>query len=304
MSAIVTTDLAKHYDDVRALDGVSVTLAEHRIHGLLGRNGAGKTTLMQLLTGQVFATAGEMRVLGQSPVENAEVLSQTAFIQESQRYPDTFRAVDVLRIAAGAYPHWDQAYADTLVAQFQLPERRMIKKLSRGQLSAIGIVIGLASRAPITFFDEPYLGLDAVARRMFYDRLLADFSEHPRTVVLSTHHIDEVANLLEHVVILDQGRVLLDADTDELHDAAITVSGRAADVDAFLAGREALDRTQLGGLATATLSTRDGDERAAREAGLDVSPVSLQELFVHLTTASATAPATAGADPATDVATV
>lgn len=299
MTAIVTTDLAKHYAEVNALDGVTLALEEHRIHGLLGRNGAGKTTLMKLLTGQIFASRGSMEVLGGDPVENVDVLSQTAFIQESQKYPDTFRPIDVLRIAAGAYPHWDQAYAEQLVERFQLPTKRLIKKLSRGQLSAIGIVLGLASRAPLTFFDEPYLGLDAVARRMFYDALLHDFAERPRTIVLSTHHIDEVANLLEHVVILDQGKVLLDADTDELHDAALTVSGRADDVDAFLAGREALEHTRLGSLATATLSARDGDERAARDAGLDISPVSLQALFVHLTTANASA-----TDPATPVATV
>ncbi|WP_306233280.1 ABC transporter ATP-binding protein [Agrococcus beijingensis] len=301
MTAIVTTALSKHYPEVRALDGVTLQLEEHRIHGLLGRSGAGKTTLMQLLTGQVFATSGQMQVLGASPIENVAVLSQTCFIQESQRYPDTFRPIDVLRIAAGAYPNWDQSLADQLVADFKLPVKRTIKKLSRGQLSAIGIVLGIASRAPLTFFDEPYLGLDAVARRLFYDRLLADYSEHPRTIVLSTHHIDEVANLLEHVVILDQGRVLLDADTDELHDAAITVSGRADTVDAFLAGREVLERQSLGTLATATVRNTPGDELDAREAGLDVTPVSLQALFVHLTTQAAAAAAT---DPATDVATV
>lgn len=297
MTAIATTGLSKHFGDVRAVDDVDIALAEHRIHGLLGRNGAGKTTLMQLLTGQVFATRGTMRVLGADPVENADVLSQTCFIQESQKYPDTFRAIDVLRIAAGAYPHWDQGFADQLVEEFRLPVKRTIKKLSRGQLSAIGIVVGLASRAPLTFFDEPYLGLDAVARRMFYDRLLADFAEHPRTVVLSTHHIDEVSNLLEHVVILDEGQVLLDADTDELHDAALTVSGRATDVDAFLAGREVLERTVLGTLATATVPGGPDAKRAALDAGLDVSPVSLQALFVHLTTANAST-------RATDVATV
>ncbi|WP_413317985.1 ABC transporter ATP-binding protein [Agrococcus sp. 1P02AA] len=287
MTAIVTTDLTKRYPEVAALSGVSIRLEEHRIHGLLGRNGAGKTTLMQLLTGQVFATDGDMQVLGASPVENVEVLSQTAFIQESQKYPDTFRAIDVLRIAAGAYPNWDQAYADRLVEQYRLPVKRLIKKLSRGQLSAIGIVIGLAARAPLTFFDEPYLGLDAVARQMFFDDLLADYTAHPRTIVLSTHHIDEVANLLEHIVILDQGKVLLEADTDDLHDAAITVSGRAQAVDAFLSGREVLERKVLGTLATATFTPHDGDELAAREAGLDISQVSLQALFVHLTTANA-----------------
>lgn len=299
MSAIVTTDITKRYPEVVALDGVTLRLEEHRIHGLLGRNGAGKTTLMQLLTGQVFATSGEMQVLGGSPVENVEVLSQTVFIQESQKYPDTFRAIDVLRIAAGAYPNWDQASADALVERYRLPVKRRIKKLSRGQLSAIGIIIGLASRARLTFFDEPYLGLDAVARQMFFDDLLADFTEHPRTIVLSTHHIDEVANLLEHVVILDEGRVLLDADTDELHDAALTVSGRAAAVDAFLAGREVLEHKTLGSLATATFTPRRGDELAAREAGLDIGQVSLQALFVHLTTANAASAAGRAADRAT-----
>ncbi|HET8867147.1 MAG TPA: ABC transporter ATP-binding protein [Agrococcus sp.] len=300
MTAIVTTALSKRYPEVHALDGVSIRLEENRIHGLLGRNGAGKTTLMQLLTGQVFATSGEMQVLGGSPVENVDVLSQTVFIQESQKYPDTFRAVDVLRIAAGAYPHWDQAYADRLVAQYRLPVKRLVKKLSRGQLSAIGIVIGLAARAPLTFFDEPYLGLDAVARQMFFDDLLADYTEHPRTIVLSTHHIDEVANLLEHVVILDQGKVLLEADTDDLHDAAMSVSGRAQAVDAFLAGREVLERKALGTLATATFTPRDGDELAAREAGLELAPVSLQALFVHLTTANAASAAAADPDRAHD----
>src|SRR5699024_3071022 len=153
------------------------------------------------------------------------VLTQTCFIQESQKYPDGFRPLDVLRIAEGLHPAWDHELARELVSEFRLPEKRVIKKLSRGQLSAVGIIVGLASRAPLTFFDEPYLGLDAVARRLFFDRLLADFSAHPRTVILSTHHIDEVSGLLEHVVLLDQGRVEISAETDELCGAAIEVSG-------------------------------------------------------------------------------
>jgi energy-coupling factor transporter ATP-binding protein EcfA2 len=93
---------------------------------------------------------------------------------------------------------------------FALPGNRAVKKLSRGMASAVGIVIGLAAHAEITLFDEPYLGLDAVARQIFYDRLLADYAEHPRTVLLSTHLIDEVANLLEHVVVIDRGRIVAD----------------------------------------------------------------------------------------------
>src|SRR6201746_2103618 len=101
-----------------------------------------------------------------------------------------------------------------MLSDFRLPTNRRIKKLSRGQLSAVGVIVGLASRAPLTFFDEPYLGLDAVARQLFYDRLLADYAEHPRTVVLSTHLIDEISNLLENVLVLDHGRLTLDAPAD------------------------------------------------------------------------------------------
>ncbi len=111
MNAIETRDLSKHFRDVSALEGVTLDLAEGRVHGLLGRNGAGKTTLMKLLTGQLFASSGQMRVLGQDPVENAHVLTRTCFIQESQKYPDGFRPVDVLRIAEGLHPGWDHELA-------------------------------------------------------------------------------------------------------------------------------------------------------------------------------------------------
>lgn len=281
---IETTGLTKQYKEVRALDDVSISLEPGRIHALLGRNGAGKTTLMQLLTGQIAATDGSMRVLGESPFENAEVLSRTCFIQESQRYPDGFRPKDVLSIARHLHSGWDAALEQRLVEDFRLPLKRPIKKLSRGQLSAIGIVVGIASRAEVTFFDEPYLGLDAVARQLFYDHLLADFAEHPRTVLLSTHHIDEVANLLEHIVVLDEGRVLIDADADDLRGRAFEVSGRADAVDAFVADRELLANQRMGGLATATV-LGDAEEAASEvdAAGLQLGQVSLQSLIVHLT---------------------
>src|SRR4051812_14686763 len=176
------------------------------------------------------------------------------------------------------FPHWDRAYADSLVEDFQLPLNRKIKKLSRGMLSALGVIIGLASRAPLTLFDEPYLGLDAVARQLFYDRLLADYAEHPRTVVLSTHLIDEVSDLIEHVVLLDHGRVLLDGDTDALRGDAVTVTGPAGVVGAFVAGYDVLHREELGGVARVTVR---GVTDRPDLAGLSYEPVSLQQLVVR-----------------------
>ncbi len=264
--AVQVSNVTKRFGSFTAIDDVSVTIKPNRIHGLLGRNGAGKTTLMQLITGQDFVTAGDIRVFGEKPTENARVLQNLCFIKESQRYPEDFQPRHVFRSAPWFFENWDADLADQLIEEFRVPLTRRIKKLSRGQLSAVGVIVGLASRAPLTFFDEPYLGLDAVARQLFYDRLLEDFAEHPRTVVLSTHLIDEVANLLEHVIVIDQGRILIDDDAETLRSSATTVVGPRTAVDAFVGGREVLHRDGIGGLA-----------------GLELAPVSLQQLIVRKT---------------------
>jgi ABC-2 type transport system ATP-binding protein len=289
MSTVVeVTHLSKHFGSVKAVTDVSFKLEQDRIYGLLGRNGAGKTTLMQLLTGQEFASSGEIRLFGTPPVENASVLERTAFIKESQRYPEDFRVKHVFRTARWFFQNWDQAFAEKLIEEFRVPINRRMKKLSRGQQSAVGVIVGLASRAPLTFFDEPYLGLDAVARQLFYDRLLADYAEHPRTVVLSTHLIDEVSNLLEHVLVIDDGRLIIDQSAEELRGAATDVTGARAAVDAFTSGRTVLHRTAIGGLATATVSELDQAGRdAATAAGLELGTVSLQTLIVRMTTTDA-----------------
>jgi ABC-2 type transport system ATP-binding protein len=165
-----------------------------------------------------------------------------------------------------------------------VPLNRRIKKLSRGQLSAVGVIVGLASRAPLTFFDEPYLGLDAVARQIFYDRLLEDFGEHPRTVILSTHLIDEVSALLEHVLVIDDGKLIIDAGADALRGSATTVSGTSTAVDSFVGSRAVLHRESLGGLSSVTVEKLDAADRAkAAATGLELGPVSLQQLIVRKT---------------------
>ena len=300
MNTVIQLDgLSKTYGTgagaVHAVRDVSLTLAENRIHGLLGRNGAGKTTLMQLLTGQEFATSGEIRVFGEHPLENARVLERVCFIKESQRYPDDFRVKHVLRSAPWFFAGWDAEFANQLVEQFRVPINRRMKKLSRGQLSAVGVIVGLASRAPLTFFDEPYLGLDAVARQLFYDTLLADVAEHPRTVVLSTHLIDEVSDLLEHIIVIDEGRILIDADAEDLRGTAIDVVGPRSVVEAFADGRDIVHMTAIGGLASATIAGLDAVGRAAATAaGLELAPVSLQQLVIR-TTSGTTAAAQNGA---------
>ncbi|MGO1538418.1 MAG: ATP-binding cassette domain-containing protein [Leucobacter sp.] len=278
--AIETSGLTRTHGQIRALDNVSVSIHKDTITGLLGRNGAGKTTLMSLITAQDQPTSGSITVLGEHPFENGRALEQMCFLRDNQRYPDDYKLVHALRAAKIFYPNWDQELADELVGLFRIPAKPIIKKFSRGQFSALGIVLGLASRSPITFFDEPYLGLDATARTHFYDVLLRDYATHPRTIVLSTHLIDEMDRLLERVVILDRGRVVQDSSTDEMRGMAHQVSGKADAVANYVSGRRVLSRHAVGGLATVVVEGRlSAEDRGDAAAGdLELGNVSLQEL--------------------------
>ncbi|KFU75767.1 ABC-2 type transport system ATP-binding protein [Amycolatopsis lurida] len=279
---ISTTGLTRRYGDHLALGDVSVDIEEGKITGLLGRNGAGKSTFLRIVTAQEFASAGSVRVFGENPVENERVLKRLVLVREDQQFPD-FKVRHALSAASWFYPNWDSELADTLLRDFDLPTKRPIKKLSRGMRSALSITIGLAARAELTLLDEPYAGLDAVARQLFYDRLLDDYSTHPRTILLSTHLIDEVADLLEHVVMIDKGRVVLDAAADELRGSAVTVSGPALAVDDFVTGRRVLHRRKIGSRASVTVADAiDAASKAkAKALHLKLEPLSLQQLMVH-----------------------
>jgi len=280
--AISVAGLTRSYRGQLALDHISFDVAAGSITGLLGRNGAGKTTLLRILTGQEFPSAGSVRVFGASPAENDQILRRMVLVREDQAYPD-IKVGHAIRAASWCYPSWSAELADRLLADFALPQDRPVKKLSRGMRSALGIVIGLAARAEVTLFDEPYAGLDAVARQLFYDWLLADYAEHPRTVLLSTHLIDEAAALLERVLVIDQGRVALDAAADELRGVATTVSGPVLAVDEFTAGHEVWDRRQIASQASVVMvgPLNEADRAQARSLRLDLQPVTLQQLVVH-----------------------
>lgn len=286
--ALELKELSKRYRDSLALDSVTTTLEAGRIYGLLGRNGAGKSTLMSLATAQAFPSSGEALVFGHAAYERRETLATICFVKESQKYPDEFKVHHAIKAASIAFPHWEAPLAEQLVKDLRLPLKRRIKKLSRGQLSAVGIVIGLASRAPLTFFDEPYLGLDAVARQVFYDTLLDDFAEHPRTVVLSSHLIDEVADVLEHVLLLEDGRLVLDAPVEEVRGAVTTLQGPTAAVLQTAGTFEVLARRDLGPVTQMSVRGRiEGSAKnAAEAAGVGVEAESLQQTIVHLTRAA------------------
>jgi len=276
------TGLTRCYGGQIALDDVTLNLEPESITGLLGRNGAGKTTLLRIIAGHEFASAGTVALLGANPVESETALRRMVFVREDQTYPD-LKVRQTLQVASWFYPNWNHELAGTLLDEFNVPANRKVRKLSRGMRSALGIVIGLAARAEVTLFDEPYAGLDPMARQLFYDRLLADYAEYPRAVLLSTHLIDEAAGLFERVVVLDRGRVVLNSDADDLRGAATSVSGPAIAVAEFTAGRSVWNRRRIASQESAVVAGTLSDTDQARAAALHLhlEPLTLQQVVVQ-----------------------
>jgi ABC-2 type transport system ATP-binding protein len=286
-----TEELSVRFAGVPALDRLDLRLAPGKIHGLLGRNGSGKSTLAATLAGFRRPDGGRVLIEGgdlgaaQEPYENAVVTSRVCLIRESGDLVDAAQVKQAIGLAAALRPYWDAELAGDLLDRFEIPVNKKIQKLSRGKKSALGVVLGLASRAPLTIFDESYLGMDVPSRNLFYDALLADYAEVPRTFVLSTHLVSEVSAMLEEVVILDNGRLVTQSPVDALRGRGASIVGPAAAVDKFTAGFTVLAEERLGGTKSSTV-LGDLDPALLAEAtaaGLEIGPVGLQDLFVHLT---------------------
>lgn len=276
-------DVTKSYRSKIALANLTVSFEENKIYGLLGRNGAGKTTLMQLLAGYTLPSSGEVLINKESPFNNRNVLKDICLINESENFKKRLRIKDVLKVASLFYPKWSQETAEYLLKQFNLDPNLKTKGLSKGMESSVGIVIGLASRAKITIFDEPYIGLDASARYKFYDILLEEYETFPRTIILSTHLIDEVSNLFEEVIILQNGKLLLQKDKDELVELSLQVSGKSEVVDQFTKGKNIIHEAEIVGMKTVQLFGEKYSSEEAKSLGLQVERCNVQQLMVYLT---------------------
>lgn len=282
---LICNDIVKTYGKKEVLHNIDLEIEPGKIYGLIGRNGAGKTTLLSILTAQNPATRGTVTYNGMPVWENQEALDHLCFSRELNPLigwgSNNLKAKEYLKTAAIYYPKWDKALADRLVKDFELDVKKRICKMSKGMMSMVTIIIALASKADITILDEPVAGLDVVARDNFYKELLADYSETGRTFVISTHIIEEAADLFEETIILKDGSLLLKENTQDLLDRAFHISGKAEDVDAACAGLHVYHPESLGRSKGVTVLLEPGQTPPE---GFDVSiqPVSLQNLFVAL----------------------
>lgn len=278
--------LCKSYKNKQVLHNLDLTIQPGTIYGLIGRNGAGKTTLLGILTAQNTKDSGQVTYDGQDVWENQRALNDICFSRELQSTMfygrNNLKIKHYLKSAAIYYPNWDAAYAQRLLEEFKLDPKKKIYQLSKGQLSMVTITIALASGSPITILDEPAAGLDVVMRERFYQLLLEDFARTNRTFLVSTHIIEEAASVFERVIILDEGRILEDAPTEELVDQFRYISGREDEVDRVCTGLEVLSVHQMGRHKTAAVRGSGVKLEEARRADVDIAPMNLQNVFVAL----------------------
>lgn len=285
MSIIEIKNVSKSYGNVEALKNVSVTIANGKICGLLGRNGAGKTTLLNIITNRIFADQGQVWIDGESAVENDRAQAKIFYVTEKTLYPRDMRVQDVFRLTREFFPQFNSAYAVSLADRFKLTVGKKIGGLSTGYLSILKLVLALASNAQVIIFDDPVLGLDANHRDLFYTELLANYNADSKTVIFSTHLIEEAARLLEDVIIIKEGQILLTQPVEELLQLAYNVSGSKENVDRFTVGKRVIREEALGRFKSVTIYQQHNtaDQEVLAQLGLDLTPARLQELFINLT---------------------
>lgn len=280
MSALEIKNVSKTFKDTKALDNVSVRIEENKIYGLLGRNGAGKTTLLNIINNRLYPDQGSVTLDGQDVSENDQILKQFYLIGEKNLFPDTIKVKDAFKWSGEFFPNFDMEYALKLAELFELPLKKKVTALSTGYQSIFRNITALSVNTPFIFLDEPVLGLDANHRELFYKTLIQKYSEDPFTCVISTHLIDEVATVLEDIIIIKKGKILCQDSCENLLKQGYSISGPASQVDSYIEGRNTIGQDVLGGLKTAyILGTPDSEELN----GLEITPLDLQKLFIQLT---------------------
>lgn len=286
MSNILSCEnVVKAYGKNEVLHGVNLQLEKGKVYGLIGRNGAGKTTLLSLISGQNPVTGGRVTLDGVNVWENSDCIEKICFSRElnpmNANGANTMKVKEYLRAASIYMPNWDKEMANHLVKEFELDVNKRINKLSKGMMSMVTIIVALASKAEFTLLDEPVAGLDVVARENFYRILLEELAETERTFVISTHIIEEAADVFEEVIMINKGNIVLKENTQDLLDRARHISGVADEVDRVVTGMTTYHPEKLGRSKGITVLLKEGESIQA-SADISVQPMSLQQLFVAM----------------------
>lgn len=281
MNAIQIKNITKNYKDITALDNVSFSFEFGKIYGFLGRNGAGKSTLINIIANRIFADQGEILIDNLPSKENMEVHEKIFCMSEADLYDTSLKIKDHFKWINRFYDSFDIEKAFKIAEKFDLDTNKKFKALSKGYQSIFKLTVALALNVPYVIFDEPVLGLDANHRELFYDLLLKDYENNERTIIIATHLIEEVANIIEEVVLIDKGKVLLQEDVETLLETGYSVSGLAQEVETYCKDKNVIGYDELGNLKVAYILGKK--VAVPQESHLQISNMNLQKLFVKLT---------------------
>lgn len=286
MNVLECKNLTKVYLRKNVLDGITFSIEENKITGLIGRNGVGKTTLLKIMSGFIKETAGEIKVFGQHPFNNLHCSLNTIYVDDQMSFPPALHLHELLEAGKSFYPNWDMELAQRLLHYFDFDPKHYHNTLSKGRTSTFNMIVGLAARCPLTILDEPTTGMDEAVRKDFYRALLKDYLAYPRTIIISSHHLNEIEDLLEDVLLLKEGRAELHLPITELKEWAIGFTGDSATLREWLKGVEIYYENHIGLNTLYTVVKNDFNSsqlEEARKLNIAVSPVKASDICVYLT---------------------
>lgn len=276
MAVIEARGLRKLFGSTVALDGVDLRVEEGRILGLIGPNGAGKSTALHAMLG-LIPYEGELRVLGCDPwTERDRVMRDTAFIADVALLPRWIRVTQLLDYAGGVHPHFDRAKAESFLATTEIRHSSRVRELSKGMVTQLHLALAMAIDARLLVLDEPTLGLDILYRKRFYDTLLNDYYDRSRTIVVTTHQIEEIQDVLTDFAFIDRGRIVLESSMEAFQSRYLEVMVHPENAPAARALRPIHERQIFG---RSVLLYDRADRRQLAGLG-DVRTPSIADLFV------------------------
>jgi ABC-2 type transport system ATP-binding protein len=242
-SVIDISGLTRRFGDKTALDSVSLSLPRGAVYGLVGANGAGKTTLIRHIMGLLRAESGAVRVFGLDPVADpVAVLSRIGYLSEENDIPGWMRVDELIRYSRAFYPAWDDPYAEELREAFALDPAAKIKNLSKGQKARMGLLIALAHQPDLLVLDEPSSGLDPIVRRDILGAVIRTIADEGRTVLFSSHLLEEVEQVADHVTMISDGRIVLSGPLETIKESH-RVNGRVPSLEEIFVARVGMPAT-------------------------------------------------------------
>ena len=278
--------VTKLYGNNKALNDMSFTINEGKITGLIGRNGAGKTTLLKTIAGYLKPTFGEILVHGMNPFNNLAVSQNLIFVDDNMAFHNSLTLKEILNTAKDFYPNWQEELANGLCRYFNLDLNKRHNQLSKGMKSTFNSVIGISSHCDITIYDEPTTGMDSAVRKDFYKALLKDYIDFPRTIILSSHLLGEIEEILEDILLVKAGKDLMHLSILELKEYAIGLKGSQKSIDEFAIGRECIHSEEFAPGNVYRIYKNNFEENEIEKVrlnGIEVSQVSADELCIYLT---------------------